>query len=267
MILDAPEVGAMERFSVLGPAGTVSGLRRVQGSEPDPVVFIHHINGAARQWTPVMKHFDGRTTVAVDLRGHGNSQPGDSYGVADYAADVEAAMDGLDIHYAHLVGASFGASVCLAMAAEAPYRIRSVTLIGGALTVADLIDPEGVTAELRNLGSLAFFQKMAAAGFAPGTDAVLVDEAARLAARNEPTVAESILREAFSADVTETVRGVRAPALVLTGEHDQTCPPKRAAALADALGTGCQVLGGRGHLAHLEDPDLIARLVAAHVQD
>ncbi|GFG88573.1 alpha/beta fold hydrolase [Mycobacterium bourgelatii] len=267
MRLDAREVAAMERFSVPGPAGTVSGLRQVQDSEAEPVVFIHHINGAAHQWVPVMNHFNDRTTVAVDLRGHGNSQPGESYGVADYAADVEAAMDGLDIHYAHLVGASFGASVCLSIAAQAQYRIRSVAVIGGALTVADLIDPDGVTAELRELGSLAFFQKMAAVSFAPGTDAILLDEAARLAARNDPAVAESILREAFSADITDTATRVRAPALVLAGEHDQTCPPERAAVLADSLGTRCQVLAGRGHLAHLEDPALIARLVAAQLPD
>ncbi|CAM3138834.1 alpha/beta hydrolase [Mycobacterium intermedium] len=255
----------MERFSIPGPAGTLSGLRRVQDSEAEPVVFIHHINGEAHQWAPVMNRMHGRTTVAVDLRGHGNSQPGTSYGVDDYAADVEAAMDGLDIHYVHLVGASFGASVCLALAAEAPYRIRSLSLIGGALTVADLIDPEAVAAELRSLGSLAFFRKMAAVSFAPGTDAVLLDEAARLAARNDPAVAESILREAFSTDVTEIAGQVRAPALVLTGEHDLTCPPDRAAALADSLGTSCQVLAGRGHLAHLEDPGLIAHLISEHL--
>jgi 3-oxoadipate enol-lactonase len=256
----------MGPFSVIGPVGTVVGLRLVRDDAAVPVVFVHHINGVAQQWSPVMEQITGRTSVAVDLRGHGWSQPGGCYGAPDYAADVAAALDGLGITRAHLVGASFGACVCLTLAAEAPQRVQSVTLIGGALSVADLVDPDAVAVELHTLGTVAFFEKMAALSFAPGTDDALLRDAVRLAVRKDAATAELILRAAFSADVTEAAAQVRAPALVLAGEHDHTCPPARATALAKALGTSCRVLPGRGHLSHIEDPALIADLIAEHVR-
>jgi hypothetical protein len=38
------------------------------------------------------------------------------------------------------------------------------------------------------------------------------------------------------------------------------------AEFAAALGTGCRVLAGRGHLAHIEDPMLVAGLIDEHLR-
>lgn len=256
----------MEPFSVDGPVGTVSGVHRPGAGPAVPVIFVHHINGAAQQWAPVMARVDGRASAAVDLRGHGQSQPGGCYGAADYAADVAAAMDGLGIARAHLVGASFGGGVCLTLAAEAPQRVCSLVAIGGALSIADLVDADAVVDDLHRLGVTGFFEQMAAASFVPGTDDTVIRDAVRLAVGKGPATAELILRAAFSADVSEAAARVRAPALVLTGEHDHSCPPERGAALAESLGTGCRVLPGCGHLAHLENPALVAALIEQHLR-
>ncbi|HST38746.1 MAG TPA: alpha/beta hydrolase, partial [Conexibacter sp.] len=57
------------------------------------------------------------------------------------------------------------------------------------------------------------------------------------------------------------------PALVATGEHDQTCPPALGAEFARALGAEHCELAGRGHMAHVEDPLLVAALIERHVRD
>lgn len=244
----------------------VAGLRQVDDGPGLPVVLVHGINGAAEQWSGVMEQLTGRTAVAVDLRGHGLSQPGGAYGATDYAADVAAAMDALGIERAHLVGTSFGGGVCLTLAAAEPARTRSVSIIGGALSVAGAADADAVVGELRRLGRLPFFEKVAATSFAPNTDEAPIRECALLAARRDRTTVEQIIRAAFSADVSDAAARVRAPALVLTGEHDQTCPPALGMALAQALGTECRILAGRGHMAHVEDPVLVARLLTDHLR-
>ncbi|WP_367277430.1 alpha/beta fold hydrolase, partial [Mycobacterium sp.] len=66
----------MERFSVSGPVGLIGGVRRTSDGPGTPVVFVHNINGAAAQWSPVMEALADRATVAVDLRGQGFSDPG-----------------------------------------------------------------------------------------------------------------------------------------------------------------------------------------------
>lgn len=255
----------MERFSVSGPVGLIGGVRRTSDGPGTPVVFVHNINGAAAQWSPVMEALADRTSVAVDLRGQGFSDPGGTYGAADYAADVAAAMDGLDIARAHLVGASFGASACVTLAATQPARVASVTAIGAALRVAG-VDSAAVVGELRRLGPTLFFEKFAALSFAPGTRDALLADSVRWAVRNDSTTVEHIIDGAFSADISAAASQVDAPALVLTGEHDQTCPPVLGAEFAAALGTRCRVLAGRGHLAHIEDPILVAGLIDEHVR-
>lgn len=256
----------MQRFSVAGPAGVVAGLRRTVPSAVPPAVLVHGINGAAEQWSGVMDRFEDRTVIAVDLRGHGDSAPGPSYGASDYAADVAAAMTGLGIARAHLVGASFGGGVCVALAAEQPQRVRSLSIIGGALSVTGMADADAAAAELHRLGPALFFEQVAAVSFAPDTGPRLLGESVRLAARNDATTIESIMRAAFSADLSGSAAQVGQPALVLTGAHDATCPPALGGVLAATLGTECQVLPERGHMAHLEDPELIANLIEAHLR-
>ncbi|HEU4363359.1 MAG TPA: alpha/beta hydrolase [Mycobacterium sp.] len=252
---------ALERFSIVGPVGRISGLRRTCGEPTAPVVFVHHINGAAEQWSGVIDALPGRSSVAVDLRGHGHSESGGTYGAGDYAADVAAAMAGLGIPRAHLVGASFGGGVCVTLAAVEPARVESVVVVGGALRAADPANADAAVADLHRLGPIAFFEMAAEMSFAPDTEAELLSDAVRLAAHRDIGTVENVIRAAFSADVSAAAERVSVPALVLTGEYDQTCPPGHGAALATALGAECRVLPGRGHLAHIEDPVLIARLL------
>jgi len=255
----------VRRRSVTGPAGRISCLWAESDAPRLPVVFVHGINGAAEQWLPVTRLVPGRGLLAVDLRGHGDSQPGDSYGAADYAADVSAAMSALDITRAHLVGASFGAGVCVTLAAAEPDRVASLTMVGGALSIAASADAEGAVAELRRLGAESFFEQAAAVSFGPNTDDEMLRESVRLAAFREEGVIEEVVRAALAADVSAAAARTAVPALVLTGEHDRTCPPALGATLATALRTDCMLLPGLGHLAHIEDPHRVAGLLAEHI--
>ena len=192
-------------------------------------------------------------------------QPGGSYQAADYAADVSAAMSALGITRAHLVGASFGAGVCVTLAATEPDRVASLTMVGGALGIAASADAEAAVAQLRRLGAESFFEQAAAASFGPDADDEMLRESVRLAAFRDEAVIEEVLRAALAADVSAAAARTAAPARVLTGEHDRTCPPALGAALATALRTDCMVLAGLGHMAHIEDPQRIAGLLVEHI--
>lgn len=255
----------MRRRFVQGPVGRISCLWGESDSPRLPVVFVHGINGAAEQWSPVARQVADRGIVAVDLRGHGDSEPGDSYGAADYADDVSAVLSALGIARAHLVGASFGAGVCITLAAAEPDRVASLTMVGGALSIAASADAEAAVAELRRLGAKSFFEQAAAVSFGPNADDEMRRGSVRLAACRDEAVIEPVLRAALAADVSSAAARAAAPARVLTGEHDRTCPPALGAALASALRTDRILLPGLGHMAHIEDPHQVARLLAEHI--
>ncbi|HXC54225.1 MAG TPA: alpha/beta fold hydrolase [Rhizomicrobium sp.] len=72
-------------------------------------------------------------TVALDLRGHGESaKPHDPalYGREAMAGDILALMDHLGLERAHLMGYSMGARLALAAALRAPHRFATLT-VGG----------------------------------------------------------------------------------------------------------------------------------------
>ena len=79
-------------------------------------------------------------TVALDLRGHGESEkPHDPtlYGRETLAGDVLALMDHLGIARAHILGFSLGARVALAAALKAPERFATLSLGGVGETLLE----------------------------------------------------------------------------------------------------------------------------------
>jgi len=99
-----------------------------------PVVLLHGSPGSARDFdriAPLLADA-GYRTLAIDLPGFGRSQPRvPDYGIDAHGASALAVMDALGVEAAHVVGYSMGSGPALHMAAAAPGRIRSVTMLGG----------------------------------------------------------------------------------------------------------------------------------------
>jgi pimeloyl-ACP methyl ester carboxylesterase len=75
----------------------------------------------------------GFSGVAVDLRGHGESDRPraiSAYGPSRFHADLVAVLDELDLESAHLLGYSLGARLGWELALRHPLRVRSLVLGG-----------------------------------------------------------------------------------------------------------------------------------------
>ncbi len=104
-----------------------------QGSD---VVMVHGITGNLAVWhlhiVPAL--CDHYRTLTYDLRGHGYSDtPPACYSPDDMATDLLGLLDGLDIERPVVVGHSYGADIALYFAARHPDRIREVIAIEAAL--------------------------------------------------------------------------------------------------------------------------------------
>lgn len=108
-----------------------------------PVVLLHGIGSRAESWLPVADGL-GREfrAIALDLRGHGHSaKPDAGYLLPDYAADLDAALDALDLERPLVVGHSLGALVALTGAAGNPGRMGRVVVEDPPLRTAPEIVP------------------------------------------------------------------------------------------------------------------------------
>ena len=140
--------------------------------EGDPIVLVHgfasskNVNWVYPTWVSDLRK-DGRRVIALDNRGHGESEklydPA-QYSIPAMASDTIALMDHLDIARADVMGYSLGGRIAGWLGLNQPARLRSAILAGigiglingggpgenvavalGAPTLEDVTDPIGRT--------------------------------------------------------------------------------------------------------------------------
>lgn len=73
------------------------------------------------------------SVLIVDFPGHGQSgEPPVPWGVGDYASQILALLDSLEIQKVHLIAHSFGGRVAIWLSSHAPERIGKMVITGGA---------------------------------------------------------------------------------------------------------------------------------------
>ncbi len=84
-----------------------------------------------RAWVPYLSRF--YRVVRPDLRGHGESpvdfNPATDSTVASYVGDILAVLDTRELDAVHFCGESFGGILGMALAAEHPRRVRTLSLV------------------------------------------------------------------------------------------------------------------------------------------
>jgi pimeloyl-ACP methyl ester carboxylesterase len=106
-----------------------------------PVVLLHGIGSRGQSWWPVIDPLAARFHLyQLDLRGHGASgKPSAGYLVEHYAADLDAALDALDLHVQEgkprIMGHSLGALVTLYWASQRPSLAAALVVEDPSLRV------------------------------------------------------------------------------------------------------------------------------------
>lgn len=107
---------------------------RWPGAGPVPVLLLHGLASSRRFWDLVVPGLAGLPVVALDQRGHGDSdRPAGPYDGATVAADALTVLDALGLSRVVVVGHSWGASTALRLAATAPERVLAVVAVDGGL--------------------------------------------------------------------------------------------------------------------------------------
>jgi pimeloyl-ACP methyl ester carboxylesterase len=167
------EAAPAEQLWIAGPAGNlfIRDCGEAAGRHL-PVLFVHSLAGNGGQWALQLDHLRRRRhAMALDLRGHGDSDPADdgAYDVLSLAGDVGAVANHFALRRFVLAGHSLGAAVAIAYAAQHPERVAGLLLVdpNGDQTRIPRRQLEPFLAALRAepLGELeAYFRQLAAGG-------------------------------------------------------------------------------------------------------
>ncbi|MFF0269852.1 alpha/beta fold hydrolase [Kribbella sp. NPDC004536] len=97
----------------------------------EPLLLVHGWGGDARAWSAL--NFAGHRVLAVDLRGHGHSPVlRTGYRPADYARDLTALVERLEVGPVVAVGHSMGGQIVAELALERPDLVSAVVAIDPA---------------------------------------------------------------------------------------------------------------------------------------
>ncbi len=114
-----------------------------------PVLLLHGLASTRHIWDLVVPGLAGLPVVAIDQRGHGDSdRPEGPYDGDTVVRDVLLALDALGLSRVVVAGHSWGAWTALRLAAQAPERVLAVVALDGGVGPARRPDePREVTRE------------------------------------------------------------------------------------------------------------------------
>jgi pimeloyl-ACP methyl ester carboxylesterase len=237
-------------------------------------VFLGGLGTTRTGWDPQLVALaDGYRCVAWDQPGYGLSPaPADALSFPLLADAVARFIDALGAADAHVVGLSMGGQIAMHTALRHPDRVRSLALLDTSpafgLNGTDPEEWKRLRLDALDAGETptSIAEPVLRSIMAPGVSAGAVAAAVSSMER----ISSAGLRAAIELLPSHDVRGrlgeLRAPTLVLVGEHDEETPLAYAELIAGGIpGARLEVIPGSGHIANLEAPAAVNAALRAHL--
>lgn len=232
----------------------IADQRGGQTTRP-PLILLHGAGGTRLDWPAAVRRL---SDIVPDLPGHGRSPAPARTTIDEYAQDVIALMDALNIPRAVIVGHSMGGAIGQMMALDYPERVAGLILIATSAKLSvhpDLLDH--VLTDQARVASL-----LVERFWSPGVSE-MVQAQSYQALMGVPA---ATLHADFTAcncfDVRARLSEIAAPALVIGAVGDRMTPRKHVEFLAAGIpGAKLVMLESDGHMLAQEKPDTIASLI------
>jgi len=263
-------------------------LHCLERGEGELSVLLHGWLDHAGSFDLLAPLLPGRT-VALDFRGHGDSQwvgAGGFYHFIEYIADLDGALEILSPQEpVRVVGHSMGAAAALIYAATRPGRISHLTMIDAVpLSISTEEIPARLGSYLEDLRKIPRRRRRVASA----------EDAAQRLLRNNPSLSEKaarllaqggtapdpeqenalawkwdpLLRAHSPLPISEPViqlicAQAAVPVLAIRGQTGMMPHEPQLRARFPRLKLSVHTVPGSGHHVHLDNPEEVARLVAA----
>lgn len=239
---------------------------------PDaPVVALSCSLGTdMSMWDPQLPALSERFGVLrYDLRGHGSSPaPDGPYSIADLGGDLLELLDRLELQRVHLCGVSIGGMTGMWVAAHEPERIDRLVLC----CTSSFFDLEATYRERAALVRASGLEQLAdpalerwfTPSFRDANPGLVAHVRGSLVAA-KPEGYAGCCEVLATLDLREELPAIRAPTLVIAGEHDPATPPEHGRRIADAVAGARFHVVDAAHLANIEQAGAVTDLIISHL--
>ena len=253
-----------------------------EAGQGTPIIFLHEFAADYTNWEPQMRYFSrSHRCITYSARGYTPSDvpDGEVYSYKHFYTDALAVLDHLGIERAHLVGLSMGAYSSLQIGLNAPQRALSMTLAGvGSGSVLETLDAwrKQCRANAEQFETLGAAEVAKVTREAPSRIPFLVkdphghaDFYAALARHDSRGSANTMRgfqgRRPSIYTLTDTIRSVATPALIICGDEDDPCVGASLFLKQHLPAAGLTMFPKSGHVLNLEEPALFNESVERFV--
>jgi pimeloyl-ACP methyl ester carboxylesterase len=238
-----------------------------------PLILVHGYADSCRSFELLLPHLPKSIwAIALTQRGHGDaSRPPEGYRSHDFAVDLAAFMDSLQIEAAVITGGSSGGFVARRFAIDFPERTLGLVFLGSPFILRDkqgvLELWESTISKLTDPIDPGFVREFLMSTYTqPVSQAFLetmVQESLKVPANVWKTTFEGLLEDNSSEELAE----IKTPTLIIWGEEDTIVPlSDQEQLLARIEGSQLAVYPEAGHAIYWEQPVQVASDLAMFVE-
>ncbi|HOX84323.1 MAG TPA: alpha/beta hydrolase [Chryseolinea sp.] len=246
---------------------TINGLfvsHTDDGDEKAPaIVFIHGFPLNKAMWNHQVEILRNRyRVITYDVRGYGNSEPGDEELTIDlFALDLKRLLDALNLEKVILCGFSMGGYIALRAIEKFPERFDSLILCD---TQCSADTPESKDKRMKSiqairLGGIELYADQILSGFffndPVNKKSKEMIEVRRMIESSSPeVVCNTLLALADRSETCSNLEKIDIPVLILVGNEDNVTPPSAAEFMHSKIsGSTLFKLGKAAHLSMMDN--------------
>jgi non-heme chloroperoxidase len=249
------------------PSGLTLRYEERGDTTGDPLILLHGYTDSRQSFERLASQLPYRVrTIAIDLRGHGDSDRPGSYDIREMANDVVRFIEAKRLRRVTLVGHSMGSLVAREAARKARSRVAGLVLIGSGVTFDNEV-VRGLQAELNSLGDA--IDREFVEGFQRSTlyapvPAGFLDKVIEASSTVPPAIWRDVLVQILEYNDSRSLASIRVPTMLMWGSRDAIVSRTDQEALLSGI-PGSYLVEYRdvGHAPHWERPAaVVADLLA-----
>ncbi len=228
------------------------------------IIFIHGFPLNKAMWNKQVEDLKGNfRLIAYDIRGHGDTKPGDDdFSIELFAKDLLSMMDALKIDKAILCGFSMGGYIALNAIENYPERFNALLLCDTdcAADLSEAKERRMKTIEsIKEKGVEQYAQESLKKLFAPISFLKQIEEITIVREMIMQTSEQSLFKTlhalANRSESCTKLHKIKVPVLIMVGKDDEITPPAVALSMhKKILNSTIHIIDHTGHLSNMENP-------------
>ena len=226
------------------------------GSGKNTIVLLHGWGQNIEMMKPLGDRLEGNKIIIIDLPGYGLSQEPDYvWTIYDYVECIKELLDSINVKKPILMGHSFGGKISLAYASK--YDVEKLVLFGSPY------HPEKKKLSLKT-------KILKTAKKIPGLNKLEGFAKKHIGStdyKNASEMMRKILVSTVNLDITEDVKKIKCPTLIIWGTLDEAVPVSDAYELEKLIpDSGVVIYEGCTHYAYLERINEVANVLKVFIK-